>query len=156
MLVAGIDACRAGWFAVMATRGRRLTITGHRVCATFTEAAAWASDAEAVAVDIPIGLADERRACDAAARKLLWPRAVCVFWAPPRAVLAARTYSELPVLGEQVLGQDPVLRRREGCPGFLCGILSIIRSKDSRTSRAPSFLPWSYTACSTSASRTPL
>ena len=52
-------------------------------------------NAEAVGVDIPIGLPEEGlRAADVAARKFVGPRRSSVFPTPPRAALTAATYAE--------------------------------------------------------------
>ena len=47
-----------------------------------------------VVLDVPIGLSNTTRACDAAARALLRHRHVCVFTPPCREALAARSYEE--------------------------------------------------------------
>jgi predicted RNase H-like nuclease len=50
---------------------------------------------DAVAIDIPIGLAASGpRRCDIDARRMVGPRRSSVFPAPPRSVLGARTYDD--------------------------------------------------------------
>ncbi len=63
-------------------------------------------DLAAVAVDIPIGLADcDPRACDREARRRLGPRRGSVFPAPVRAVLGTRTYEEACATSREVCGK---------------------------------------------------
>lgn len=90
MRVVGVDGCRGGWLAAVV---EDTGVLGWQ----------WASDigdlllrsADAVAVDIPIGLPDSgTRACDEAARSRLGRRGVSVFSAPVRAVLGCATYGE--------------------------------------------------------------
>ncbi len=71
-----------------------------------------AAGAESIAVDMPIGLPDGKargdypRRCDLEARRLLGPRAAArVFFAPPRATLAARDPSEFQELHRRVTGK---------------------------------------------------
>jgi predicted RNase H-like nuclease len=106
--VGGLDGCRGGW--VLATVPARGPVTNSDSVEVEIEIAVEiavvphvddvvraleAGDVAAVAVDIPIGLADrEPRACDRAARRQLGPRRSSVFPAPVRAVLGAHTYEE--------------------------------------------------------------
>lgn len=61
--------------------------------------------AEAVAVDIPIGLPRRgSRAADLEARRCLGPRAASVFLTPPRRALAAPTYAEANDLCRRITG----------------------------------------------------
>jgi predicted RNase H-like nuclease len=65
-----------------------------------------AGELAAVAVDIPIGLADrDSRACDREARELLGPRRNSVFPAPARAVLGSKTYEEACAVSRRVSGK---------------------------------------------------
>ena len=90
MRVMGVDGCRGGWLAALAGADGRVS---WRWTASVTELLA--QPAEAVAVDMPIGLAESgRRACDVQARRLLGRRAASVFAAPVRPVLGCATYAE--------------------------------------------------------------
>jgi predicted RNase H-like nuclease len=63
-------------------------------------------EAEAIGVDMPIGLPEDRyRDCDLAARRLLGSRACCVFLTPPRAVLDAPTYAAACAVSRDVSGK---------------------------------------------------
>jgi predicted RNase H-like nuclease len=93
-VVSGADGCRAGWVVVtrdLAT-GAVTWRLGHTVQELFYDGPA----PQIMALDIPIGLPERGpRACDLEARQLLGrPRASSVFPAPPRPVLAARSYEE--------------------------------------------------------------
>ena len=88
--VAGVDGCRAGWIVVHA---------GHAsVDRDFAAVLDRLPDDTVVAVDIPIGLADEHlpggREVDRAARVALGGKHSSVFSAPPRCALGARTLSD--------------------------------------------------------------
>ncbi len=102
-LVAGVDGCRAGWLAVLASHeGSNLAIT---------LSACWPdlplSHAALVGVDMPIGLAERGpRACDSAARRLLpRERKASVFAPPRRAMLARATWAEANALGRRLDGK---------------------------------------------------
>ena len=90
-MVAGIDACKAGWVAVVASA------SGYEhadVAPTMSELAS-RLEVEVLAIDIPIGLPDsaEPRSADEAARNILGRRSGTVFSVPPRAVLEAEPYA---------------------------------------------------------------
>jgi predicted RNase H-like nuclease len=89
--VAGVDGCRGGWAVALApVGGGALDV---RVVATFAEVLALRT--VAIAIDMPIGLADSgRRACDIEARRRLGPRRSSVFPAPLRPMLEASTYQD--------------------------------------------------------------
>lgn len=91
--IAGVDGCRAGWYAVQLRPGHG-EIEG-TVHARFEQLLqAWPPPA-CVAVDIPIGLGESgERACDQAARERLGARASSVFAAPLRGVLGAAGHEE--------------------------------------------------------------
>ena len=88
--VAGVDGCRGGW--VVVNEGRAA------VYGDFTAVLSALPDDSVVAVDIPIGLADQHepggRDVDRAARVELGPKRSSVFSAPPRSVLGARTLAD--------------------------------------------------------------
>ena len=94
--VLGVDGARGGWVAasveVDGTSGRVASVSFLPVPDI---AAALASDAAAVGVDMPIGLPDTgRRECDLLAKALLGRAHPRVFLTPPRAVLDAVDYAE--------------------------------------------------------------
>lgn len=93
--VLGVDGCRAGWVAA------RLNLLSGETAAfiipSFDDL--WkgvGTEAEMIAVDMPIGLAETgRRACEREARKLLSPyRHTSVFPTPRRAMLAFDAYED--------------------------------------------------------------
>ncbi len=91
-LVAGVDASRGGWVAVVVDAGH---FADSLSATTFAQLLGSLKDASAVAVDIPIGLPNEGvRAADVAARTFVGPRRSSVFPTPPRAALVASTYAE--------------------------------------------------------------
>jgi predicted RNase H-like nuclease len=106
-LTLGVDGCKAGWIA--ATAPDLSTPPRFVLFERFSDLAAEVvTAAEGLAlVDIPIGLTDGRRACDAAARKLLGPRRACsVFTPPSRAALAGTTPAELRRLNLAATGRS--------------------------------------------------
>jgi len=93
MFVAGVDGCRAGWVAF------KVELSAHATSVEIVDLSILLQerprDLACVAIDIPIGLLDDPRACDTAARKLLGqPRGSSVFPAPCRAALGAQNYAE--------------------------------------------------------------
>jgi len=91
-VVAGVDACRGGWVAIALDRGQFSTAV---FATSFPDLLARCIRAEAIGVDIPIGVPDEGlRAADVAARAFVGPRRGSVFPTPPRAALAAGSYAE--------------------------------------------------------------
>ena len=125
LVVLGADGCRGGAWAVAMIDGEG-GLSWH--AAADTDALLELADeheADAVAVDVPIGLPalGGRRACDDLARGHLGARRSSVFAAPPREVLGCATYAEArpvaPSLSAQAFGLvprirevDEVLRRR--------------------------------------------
>lgn len=99
-MIAGVDGCRSGWVAVL-DDGRERRV---EVFATFADLLR--TGARTIVIDVPIGLMDDRpRAADAAARKLLRGRASCVFPAPYRAMLGARSHAEACAVRERIDGK---------------------------------------------------
>jgi predicted RNase H-like nuclease len=95
VIVAGVDGCRAGWAVALATLDEIVEV---RVVPTFADVLALRP--AAIAIDMPIGLADAGpRACDIEARRRLGPRRSSVFPAPLRPMLAANTYQEALAIG---------------------------------------------------------
>ena len=88
--LAGVDGCRNGWIVVNDERAA--------VHATFADMLAALPEDTVIAVDMPIGLADEQRPggreADRAARTELGPKRSSVFSAPSRSVLGARSLPE--------------------------------------------------------------
>ena len=102
-LVAGVDGCKPGWVAVLATeRG----VAAVEVFRAFEELLERVPDAKVVAVDIPIGLpgAEPRRA-DVEARAFLGARGSTLFPTPPRAVLEAPKYAAARAIASQRYGR---------------------------------------------------
>ena len=89
MRVIGVDGCRGGWLAA--------TVDDAGVVWSWTRdiAAVLRARADAVAVDIPIGVPESgSRTCDVDARRRLGRRGVSVFPAPVRPVLRCTSYAE--------------------------------------------------------------
>lgn len=81
--IAGIDGCRSGWLVVEACLN--LTRAEFRIAPNWN---AIASDAEVIAVDMPIGLSRNGvRQCEVAARKIISPHISRVFKTLPRGAL---------------------------------------------------------------------
>ncbi|MGA3118260.1 MAG: DUF429 domain-containing protein [Syntrophobacteraceae bacterium] len=92
-LICGVDGCRAGWIAVFKDLDAGDVFWD--VFPTFVQLASNTPAPQIIAVDIPIGLPDRGpRDCDFEARKKLGRRGCCVFPAPIRPVLDAKSYKE--------------------------------------------------------------
>jgi predicted RNase H-like nuclease len=93
MKIVGVDGCPGGWVAIAWDIERHsLTPSLHRNISDLLVAHA---DAEKIAIDIPIGLAEGApRQCDIEARKVLGPRRSSVFPAPDPRLLDCATYAE--------------------------------------------------------------
>jgi predicted RNase H-like nuclease len=102
----GIDGCRAGWIAAMAS-GPDEPPRFH-LFRTFTEVVAALRGRGAIAcVDVPIGLCDTGRRCDAEARALLGPARACsVFTPPSRSAVAGATAAEIRALNLRATGRS--------------------------------------------------
>jgi predicted RNase H-like nuclease len=88
--VIGVDGCRGGWLAASVDDARAVTWCWTRDIRDVLHA-----DADAVAIDIPIGLPENgARACDGDARRRLGRRGATVFAAPVRPVLRCASYAE--------------------------------------------------------------
>jgi predicted RNase H-like nuclease len=86
--VLGVDGCRGGWVVA--------SVDGGKVAWRWSESFAGVIDdpAEAIAVDIPIGLPDAgSRRCDIEGRIRVGPRRSSVFPAPRRPMLATEDYA---------------------------------------------------------------
>src|SRR3954449_3388465 len=103
--VAGVDGCPAGWVVALvpADAGDRTSCEVH-VVASFADVLALRP--AAIAIDIPIGLADAGPpACDIEVRRRLGVRRASVFPAPIRPVLAALEYQGALRIGRTVDGR---------------------------------------------------
>ena len=116
LLVLGADGCTGGGWAVAVIDGEgQLSWQAARDTAALLELAD-EHDADAVALDAPIGLPalGGKRACDDLTRARLGARRSSVFAAPPREVLACSTYAEArplaPSLSAQAFGLVPRIR----------------------------------------------
>jgi predicted RNase H-like nuclease len=101
----GVDGCRGGW--LVAAADVSLSALSFSLVADLAPIVGLAGVNDAlIAIDMPIGLSDERsRECDLAARRLLGrPRASSVFPAPCRAALGAATYRRACALSRRTLG----------------------------------------------------
>ena len=98
--VLGVDARRGGWAcALVEIAGGSAARTPVRWLALPTLVEVLALPADAVGVDIPIGLPQRgRRACDLAAKALLGAAHARVFLTPPRAVLDAADHASASAL----------------------------------------------------------
>ncbi len=101
--VAGVDGCPKGWIAIVLEDGR---FASAELASTFAELLPHLTDAQVIAVDIPIGLPEgpEPRKADVEARGLLGSRRSSVFTTPPRVVLESRSYREANRLSKQRFG----------------------------------------------------
>jgi predicted RNase H-like nuclease len=94
MKVVGVDGCRGGWVAVCWDVGQ--ASIQPRKHDSLADLIASYADADAIGVDIPIGLSSAgSRTCDMAARRVLGRgRSSSVFPAPHPDILHASTYQE--------------------------------------------------------------
>ena len=116
LLVLGADGCKGGaWVIAMLDGEGELSWHAARDTAVLL-ALADEYDADAVALDVAIGLPSlgGRRACDDLARARLGARRSSVFAAPPREVLECASYAEArplaPSLSAQAFGLVPRIR----------------------------------------------
>jgi len=103
--VAGVDGCPAGWVvALVSVEPGTDASTELHVVRTFADVLALRP--AAIAVDMPIGLADAGpRACDIEVRRRLGVRRASVFPAPIRPVLDATDYRKALAIGRAVDGR---------------------------------------------------
>jgi predicted RNase H-like nuclease len=97
--IAGVDGCRAGWLAVIRDGDAletRIAVSDEELVALFSQCAA-------VAIDIPIGLAERgARACDVHARRFIRNRGSSVFPAPLRSFIHLHDYAEVNRLSREL------------------------------------------------------
>lgn len=101
--VVGVDGCRNGWVVARAGDGLQADVV-----ADLDEVVAEvrAGAVAAMAIDMPIGLLDDRsRLCDIETRRALGPRRASVFPAPVRSTLAATDYAEACELSRAAMGK---------------------------------------------------
>lgn len=124
-VVAGVDACRGGWVAIVLEDDR---FADSILAATFAQLRGALAGAAAVGVDMPIGLPSTGvRAADLAARAFVGPRRSSVFPTPPRAALEASTYAEARGVVPSLSAQSFALRKK---------ILEVERCLDERVFEA--------------------
>lgn len=126
-MIAGMDGCEDGWMAACETASGEIELRFVGRAEDLIEV----SSIRMMVIDIPIGLLDRSpRAADIAARQVLKGRASCVFNAPIRPILSARSYSEANRIWRDVEGKgcsqqgyalvpkvveiDELVRRRSG------------------------------------------
>ncbi|MFP5220414.1 MAG: DUF429 domain-containing protein [Actinomycetes bacterium] len=116
MIVLGADGCRGGGWVVAVVDGEGELSWAWADDTSGVLELADDLDADAVALDVPIGLPalGGRRRCDDLARTRLGPRRSSVFAAPPRDVLLCRSYAEArpiaPTLSAQAFALVPRIR----------------------------------------------
>ncbi len=105
-IAAGIDGCPQGWVAVVLVDG---VFSAARIAATLRRLVADLPDAEAIGVDIPIGLpgdADWPRPADLLARAFIGLRRSSVFMTLPRAAWTAATVDEARLTCRRLTGHS--------------------------------------------------
>jgi len=102
MRVAGVDAARPGWVAVLLGTSRpEVTVRAGPSLGTLL-----APDLDLVGIDMPLGLLETGwREADRAARRLLGPRRSSAFAIPPRAVWAEASYPAANLRCRELTGQ---------------------------------------------------
>jgi predicted RNase H-like nuclease len=103
MSVVGVDGCKRGWIAI--ALGDNEPARGYFIAA-LDELLAAIPDAQAVAIDIPIGLPSTgQRQADVEARERLGPRRNSVFPTPIRDAITARTHAEASAISKRITGR---------------------------------------------------
>ena len=104
--VLGVDGCRTGWLACRYEFS--MPQLSYEIHPTFAALLNHHPHAQAIAIDIPIGLHNDvqPRLCDREARQLLkFPRASSVFPAPARCLLNASSYADANSHSRQLSGK---------------------------------------------------
>lgn len=105
MRVAGVDGFKAGWVVAFLEEAPGGLMARVEVAERFIAVRDRTKGCTAVAVDIPIGLPDRGpRECDLAARARLGARSSCVFTAPVRGALSARSRAAASRITRKVAG----------------------------------------------------
>ncbi|MBO0833604.1 MAG: DUF429 domain-containing protein [Actinobacteria bacterium] len=103
--VLGADVCPAGWVGIV-LRGSHVRAIVHAEIGDLVALGAADGTLDAVAIDIPIGLADSGpRQADVLARKAAGPRWASVFITPVREALLAETYAEALKISRELTGR---------------------------------------------------
>lgn len=118
MVVAGVDGCRRGWVALCIAWENGVARSAEVLCEQrFDRLLEQLFLANAIAVDMPIGLLEGERAClrpcDRLARQLLGSRHSTIFAPPTRPMLSANSYSELRHRGLSIQAYNILPRIRE-------------------------------------------
>jgi predicted RNase H-like nuclease len=101
--VLGVDGCKGGWVGVELQDGR---FAGALVAATLAQVVASAPGADAVGVDMPLGLmAHTARASDRLAARRLRGRSSSIFVMPPRPVFDAPDHATATALSMALTGK---------------------------------------------------
>ena len=110
-LVAGVDACKKGWVAILLDSSG---FAGSAFASTYLDLRQALEEAQAVAIDIPIGIPEVAggRAADIAARAFVGARRNSVFLTPSRKALEAETYSDARVIQPSLSAQSFALRKK--------------------------------------------
>lgn len=104
MPVLGADVCPAGWIGVLLSDAGVRAIV-HADIGDLVDLASAGGRLDAIAIDIPIGLADRTvRQADVLARDAAGPRRASVFMTPVRAALDAGTYADALAVSRSVTG----------------------------------------------------
>ena len=99
--MAGVDGYRGGWVVVTIDEAGAVSV---HACHTFAEVVEL--DLAVIAVDIPIGIPDDKaRPADTEARRFVGRRASSVFSTPTRAALEAPTFADAVARAREVTGK---------------------------------------------------
>ena len=103
----GVDACRGGWIGILLSGpgSRPVALFAPTVSGLVTAAEQSRPDLAAVAIDIPIGLADRApRQADLLVRAALGPRGSSLFPTPVRSALEATTHAVANATNREICG----------------------------------------------------
>jgi predicted RNase H-like nuclease len=138
VFVVGVDGCRAGWISVALQDGQ---FAGAATFATFRELVDTVGEADAIGVDIPIGLLpDSFRVCDAVTKAFIGPRRASVFLTPPRSVVETPHYDDANEHCRALTGKG-LSRQAYNLRAKILEVDEVVRDEELRArsdSRAPS------------------
>ena len=118
----GVDGCPAGWIVAQAPDLE--TAPRFWVAKSFRDILSEVPKRSLICIDVPIGLSDRARACDAEARRMLGPRRACSVFTPPcRAAIAGRDAAGIRDINVRVTSRS--------LSAQLLGILPKIREVDA-------------------------